>query len=135
MVIGVSERTGVAFLLNALTFAAIIVALLLMDPTSFHPRELTRPRAQVIEGLRSSMMRSDLRTPLIATFVLSMLAQNFRLTLPLMASQVFAAGSPATGCRCRRSGSARWSARSVRISPVPHRGSPGWRRRCSVPCF
>ena len=32
------------------------------------------------------MMRSDLRTPLIATFVLSMLAQNFRLTLPLMAS-------------------------------------------------
>ena len=44
VVIGVSG-TGVAFLLNALTFAAIIVALLLMDPTSFHPRELTRPRA------------------------------------------------------------------------------------------
>jgi len=92
VVIGVSG-TGVAFLLNALTFAAIIVALLLMDPTSFHPRELTPPaRGQVIEGIRSSMTRADLRTPLIATFVLSMLAQNFRLTLPLMASEVFGRG-------------------------------------------
>ena len=92
VVIGISG-TGVAFLLNALTFAAIIVALLLMDPTSFHPRELTPPaRGQILEGIRSSMTRSDLRTPLIATFVLSMLSQNFRLTLPLMASEVFGRG-------------------------------------------
>ena len=91
-VIGVSG-TGVAFLLNALTFAAIIVALLLMDPSTFHPRELApAARGQVLEGIRSSMRRPDLRTPLVATFILSTLSQNFRLTLPLMASEVFGRG-------------------------------------------
>ena len=85
--------TGVAFLLNALTFGAIIVALLLMDPSSLHPRELSPAgRGQVVEGIRSSLGRADLRTPLVATFILSTLSQNFRLTLPLMASEVFGRG-------------------------------------------
>lgn len=84
---------GVAFLLNALTFGAIIVALLLMDPSSLHPQELSPVgRGQVLEGIRSSLGRADLRTPLVATFILSTLSQNFRLTLPLMASEVFDRG-------------------------------------------
>lgn len=85
--------TGVAFLLNALTFGAIIVALLRMDPASLHPRELSPVgRGQVLEGIRSSLGRADLRTPLVATFILSTLSQNFRLTLPLMAAEVFGRG-------------------------------------------
>jgi len=85
--------TAVTFLLNAGTFAAIIVALLMMDPSKMHPRE-TAPagRGQVVEGFRSSMRRPDLRTPLIATLILSTLSQNFRLTLPLMASAAFGRG-------------------------------------------
>jgi MFS family permease len=64
-----------------------------MDPSSFHPREFAPPgRGQVVEGIRSTMARPDLRTPLVATFVLSTLSQNFRLTLPLMASEVFGRG-------------------------------------------
>ena len=85
--------TAIAFLVNAGTFAAIIVALLMMDPKSLHPRE-TAPagRGQVIEGLRSSMSRPELRIPLLATLILSTLSQNFRVTLPLMATQIFGRG-------------------------------------------
>jgi MFS family permease len=85
--------TAVAFLVNAGTFAAIIVALLMMDPEHLHPRE-TAPagRGQVMEGLRSSMARPELRTPLLATLILSTLSQNFRVTLPLMATQIFGRG-------------------------------------------
>ncbi|MGH2642207.1 MAG: MFS transporter [Actinomycetota bacterium] len=85
--------TAIAFLVNAGTFAAIIVALLMMDPKSLHPRE-TAPagRGQVMEGLRSSMSRPELRTPLLATLIVSTLSQNFRVTLPLMATQIFGRG-------------------------------------------
>jgi MFS family permease len=78
--------TGVAFLLNAGTFIAIIVALLMMDASSLQPRETAPPGwGQVLEGLRTSLSRRELRTPLLATLILSTLSQNFRLTLPLMA--------------------------------------------------
>jgi len=92
IVIAVSS-VAVAFLVNAGTFAAIIVALLMMDPKSLHARE-TAPagRGQILEGLRSSMARPELRAPLLATLILSTLSQNFRITLPLMATQIFGRG-------------------------------------------
>lgn len=92
VVIGLTS-TGVAFLVNAGTFIAIIVALLLMDSSSLEPRETASPgRGQVIDGIRSSLADPKLRTPLLATLILSTLAQNFRVTLPLIAAGVFARG-------------------------------------------
>lgn len=88
-----TSGTAVAFLVNAGTFAAIIIALLMMDPRSFHPRE-TAPagRGQIVDGLRSSLARPELRAPLLATLIISTLSQNFRVTLPLMATQMFGRG-------------------------------------------
>jgi len=92
VVIAVSS-TAIAFLVNAATFAAIIVALLMMDPKSLYPRETAAAgRGQILEGLRSSMARPELRAPLLATLILSTLSQNFRVTLPLMATQIFGRG-------------------------------------------
>ncbi|MBA3738654.1 MAG: MFS transporter [Actinobacteria bacterium] len=92
VVIAVSG-TAVAFLVNAGTFAAIIVALLMMDPKSLYPRGTAAAgRGQILEGLRSSMARPELRAPLLATLILSTLSQNFRVTLPLMATQIFGRG-------------------------------------------
>lgn len=97
IVIAVSG-TAVAFLVNAGTFVAIIVALLLMDASSLHPREFAPAgRGQVIAGIKTSMARADLRTPLLATLILSTLSQNFRLTLPLMATVIFDRGIGAYG--------------------------------------
>ena len=90
--------TGVAYLVNATTFIAIVVALLMMDKGRLHPRSpVVRARGQVLEGLRYAWARRDIRTPLITTLLVSMFSQNFRVTLPLMAVIVFDGGAGSYG--------------------------------------
>jgi MFS family permease len=90
--------TGVAFLINAATFVAIVVALLRMDPDSLHPRPpVARGRGQVLEGLRYAWTQPMLRTPLEATLLVSMFSQNWRVTLPPLAVRVFGGGPSSYG--------------------------------------
>jgi MFS family permease len=90
--------TGVAFLINAGTFVAIVVALLRMDPDSLHPRTpVPRGRGQVVDGLRYAWSEPMLRTPLEATLLVSMFAQNWRVTLPPLAVRVFNGGPSSYG--------------------------------------
>jgi MFS family permease len=90
--------TGIAYLVNATTFVAIVVALLMMDPRRLNPRPpAARARGQVVEGLRYSWAKPDIRTPLFATLLVSMWSQNFRVTLPLMAVTVFGGGASSYG--------------------------------------
>ena len=90
--------TGPAFLVNAGTFSAIIVALVLMDPASLQSRERAGPgRGQVREGLRQSWEDQGIRYGLFATFLVSAFSQNFRILLPLMATVVFAHGAESYG--------------------------------------
>ncbi|HEX4812308.1 MAG TPA: MFS transporter [Nonomuraea sp.] len=97
VVIGIAG-SGVAFLLNSLTFVAIVVALMLMRRDQLTPRP-PEPRGggQVRAGVAYAWRDHDIRLALVATLVVSALAQNFRVVLPLMAADVFDAGPSAYG--------------------------------------
>jgi predicted MFS family arabinose efflux permease len=97
VVIGLTG-TGVAFLLNAATFVAIVAALLLIDPRRLHQRErIPRGRGQIAEGIRYAWSTPAIRTPLTATLLVSAFAQNFRVTLPTLAVGVFGGGASSYG--------------------------------------
>jgi MFS family permease len=97
VVIGIAG-SGVAFLLNSLTFIAIVVALLLMRRDQLTPRT-PQPRGggQVRAGLKYAWHQREIRLAMIATLLVSAFAQNFRVTLPLMAADVFDGGASAYG--------------------------------------
>jgi len=83
---------GVApcFLINALTFAVMIVALRMMDPQALHTGErLARERGQLREAFRYVVRTPRLRVPLLAMGLVGTLSFNFQVILPLMARFAF----------------------------------------------
>lgn len=90
--------TGPCFLVNAASFGAVIASLLLMDASRFHRgRPLVRARGQVRDGLRYVLRTPALRTPLLMMAAIGMLAYEFQVVLPVVASQTFHAGAGAYG--------------------------------------
>lgn len=90
--------TGIAYFINAATFLAIIAALLLMKRDTLTPRKPeTRGRGQVMAGFRYAWVTPQIRTAMAATLLVSAFAQNFRVTLPTMAADVFHGGPDAYG--------------------------------------
>ena len=91
---------GVApcFAVNALSYAAVLVALWRMDPRQLH-RQTPVPRApgQLREGLRYALRTPDIRLPLALMLIVSTLAFNFQLLLPLLATQTFDGGGGTYG--------------------------------------
>ncbi len=82
------------FALNALTFVAMIVALLGMDPRGLHtepvaPRE---PRA-IRAGLRYVLRTPELAVPLALMALVGTLGFNFQVVLPLLAKFSFGGGA------------------------------------------
>ena len=91
---------GVApcFLFNAASFIAVIVALALMRTAELHRSPpVPRERGQVREGLRYVWRTPELRTPLVMMAVVSTLAYNYSVVLPLMTKSVFGRGGGAYG--------------------------------------
>ena len=90
--------TGWCFVINAASFAAVIVALAAMDPARLHRAEPTRRRpGQLREGLSFVWSRSDLRLPLLLMAVVGTLALNFTVILPLLARNTFHGGAETYG--------------------------------------
>lgn len=88
----VIATSGVAacFLLNALSFGAMILALARMDAARLHhPAKGVRAPGQIREAL--TVVRADkaLWVPLALMGVVSMLAYNFQTVLPLLAKYTF----------------------------------------------
>ncbi|UTI62532.1 MFS transporter [Paraconexibacter antarcticus] len=88
--------SGVAtcFLLNALSFGAMLLALSRMDPAELHDAPPSpRGRGQIREAL--TVVRGDeaLWVPLATMAVVSMLAYNFQTVLPLLAKYTFHGGA------------------------------------------
>jgi MFS family permease len=82
--------TGWCFVINAVSFAAVLLALAAMDPTRLDRAEApARSRGQVLEGLRFVWSRPDLRVPLALLAVVGTLALNFTVVLPLLARDTF----------------------------------------------
>ena len=79
---------GPCFLVNALSFVAMIVALRLMDPAELHAPPAPAPRGpgQLRLALRYVRRTPELLIPLAMMAVVGTLSYNFQVLLPLLAS-------------------------------------------------
>ena len=85
---------GTCFLVNALSYVAVIVALSRMRPSELHRNPgVARAKGQVREGLRYVWSTPDLRSPLLSVAVVGLFAFNFTVTLPLLAKFTFHGGA------------------------------------------
>lgn len=79
------QGVGATFLINSLTFVAMLVALALMKRSELlsQPR-LPRGKGQAREGLVYVWRHPDLRIAMVLLIVVSVLGQNFRVVFPIM---------------------------------------------------
>jgi MFS family permease len=77
---------GWAFLVDGLSYTAVIVGLRMIDPSKVRPAPVTpRGRGQVRAGLAYAWSIAELRVPLVMMTVIGTLAFNFQTVLPLFA--------------------------------------------------
>ena len=86
------------FAINAASFVAVLIALLLMRPAELQrAKRVLAGRGQVRAGLRYAWSKWELRVPLLMMAVIGTLAYNFSVLLPLFASDVYHRGGGAYG--------------------------------------
>ena len=84
--------TGVALLVNAGTFAAVLLSLNRLDRRALTPAPLARGRGSIREGFAYVRARPDLTLVMALVFILGTFGMNFQITMALMATRVFAKG-------------------------------------------
>ncbi|MBU1226453.1 MAG: MFS transporter [Actinobacteria bacterium] len=78
------------FFINAGSYAAVLLALYLMNPDRLHREDLqARGRGQLMEGLRYVRATPEVLVPLLMMAVVGMLAYEFQVVLPLLARFTF----------------------------------------------
>ncbi|SDH45743.1 Predicted arabinose efflux permease, MFS family [Sinosporangium album] len=89
---------GPIFLVNAVSFAAVISGLIFMRKAELNPSErVPRAKGQLREGLRYVLDRPELLMPMLLIGFVSMFAQSFGMSIALMAGTVFDAGAASFG--------------------------------------
>jgi MFS family permease len=82
--------TGPCFLLNSVSYLALIVALLMMRPSELYRHEPVAPeKGQIREGVRYIWHTPELRLQIALTFVVGTLAINYPVVMPLLAKLTF----------------------------------------------
>ncbi len=82
--------TAACFYLNAASFVAVLVALVMMNGKAFLPmRTVDREKGQLRLGLRYAFSTPLLRNVIIAVAMAGTFAYNFTVTLPLFATRTF----------------------------------------------
>ena len=90
--------TGWVFLINAMSFAAVITGLSLMrDDELYSGKPVARKKGQVREGLRYVRRRPDLVAITAVAAVVGTLGFNFQITSALMTKNVFHQGAASYG--------------------------------------
>ncbi|WP_327089095.1 MFS transporter [Nonomuraea sp. NBC_01738] len=90
--------TGPIFLLNGLTFAAVISSLIFMRKSELNLAEpVPRAKGQLREGLRYVLGNQELLLPILLIGFVSMFSQSFSMSIALMAREVFSAGASSFG--------------------------------------
>jgi MFS family permease len=88
--------TGWCFAYNAISYGAVLLALLAMRPDELQrkpaPTVTSNAGAQLLEGVRYAWSRPELRLPLLAMASIGTLGFNFNVLLPLVATRVFHGG-------------------------------------------
>ena len=86
--------TGVCFLVNAASYAAVILALWGMDARALHPAPAAERRpGQVRAGLRYVVRTPGLVVPLAMLALVGAIAYEFSVTLPVLAHRTFDGGA------------------------------------------
>jgi MFS family permease len=90
--------TASAFLVNAASFAAVLISLKLMRESELHPAErVPRAKGQLREGLAYVTSRPALWMPMVLIFFVSTFGMNFQVTNALMSREVFHTGAGSFG--------------------------------------
>ena len=85
-----SIGTGWAFLVNGVSYAAVLASLLMLRTSELHPKpRASRARGSLTEGLRYVWSHRDLRTTLIMLFLIGTFGLNFPIFVSTMAVRVF----------------------------------------------
>ncbi len=83
---------GWCFLLDAISYLAVIAALGAMRPAELRPSPVAaRAKGQVRQGLRYARSIPELWIPLVMTAVIGALAFNFQVVVPLFVTKTFGA--------------------------------------------
>ena len=86
------------FALNAASFGAILIGLVMMRASELYPsRRAARAKGQVREGIRHVRNVPVLATVLLLVAIFGTLSMNFQVFLPLMAKEVFRGGPRMVG--------------------------------------
>lgn len=92
-----SVGVAAAFLLNAVSFGAVLVNLLRMD-TRGRPNRVPGPdRGRAREGLHYVWAQPELRAAMLLVLVVALFGQNFRVVLPMLARDTFGGGAGTYG--------------------------------------
>ncbi len=90
--------SGVCFLINAVSFAAVVLSLATLDTSALRPSPpAVRAKGQLREGLAYVRRTPVLAVPLLMMALVGCLAYEFQVTLPVLAQDTFGAGSQAYG--------------------------------------
>ena len=85
-----SAGVGATFVVNTVSFIAVLVSLARLDVAALRPAPTTpRARGQVREGLRYVWGHPELRATVVLAAVVSVFAQNFRVVFPVLATETF----------------------------------------------
>lgn len=94
------DRSGVevCFLLNSVSFAAVVIALALLRDDEMQRRPLlTRTAGQMREGLRYIRSQPAVLQPLVIMLVVGLISYNFQTTIPALIKFAFDRGAGAIG--------------------------------------
>ncbi|GAA1881487.1 MFS transporter [Asanoa iriomotensis] len=83
---------GPAFLINAVSFVAVIIGLVKMRPGEMQERARPKGRVKSFDGVRYILKNPRLRGCMIIILIVAVFGQNFRIVLPLLSSETFHGG-------------------------------------------
>lgn len=90
---------GVCFMLNAVSFGAVLVSLAMMDPT--HPPQTAAQRGSPLDaiarGLSYVRSRPDISLPLVNLGLVSLVAMPYGVLMPVFARDILHGGAKALG--------------------------------------
>jgi MFS family permease len=89
---------GTCFLLNAVSFAAVVTSLCVMDRSALQPSmPAARARGQLREGLRYAGRTPTIAIPLAMMSLIGLMAYEFQVSLPVLAQRTFHGGAVVYG--------------------------------------
>jgi MFS family permease len=94
------DEVGLAspFLVDGISYLAVIVGLALMRPEDLHPQQRTsRERGHLMAGLRYVWSTGELRRPLLVLAIVCTFSFNWAVLVPLLAVQTFGGGPGTLG--------------------------------------